>query len=179
MVAPDAELSKLTLDPNTANKHLILSNDLRSMMYSGQEQRYPNNPERFVSHPQILCTKRFPCGRSFWDVETVGDWWGVGIAYGNIQKIGRNSDLRNTAKAWCLYLCFSNLSAFHNAQRTHLLTHPSISRIRVKLNYDTGTVSFFQVTDTVTHLHTFKTRFAGHVYPAFCCENNSGLKLLN
>ncbi|XP_041067143.1 tripartite motif-containing protein 14-like isoform X2 [Carcharodon carcharias] len=175
----EGELTQLTLDPNTANKHLILSDDRRSVMYSRQERPYPNNPERFVSHPQILCRKSFFCGSYFWDVETVGNWWGVGIAYGNIQKVGRNSDLRNTAKAWCLHLCFSDLSAFHNNQRTRLSLHPSVSRIRVKLDYDAGTVSFFQVTDTLTHLHTFKATFAGDLYPAFCCENNSGLKLLN
>ncbi|XP_067896167.1 E3 ubiquitin/ISG15 ligase TRIM25-like [Heterodontus francisci] len=173
------ELSRLTLDPKTANKHLILSDDLRSVMHSYQEQPYPINLERFKSYHQILCSQSFCWGCHSWDVETDGIWWGIGIAYGSIQKMGNNSDLRKTAKAWCLHLCIGSLSACHNNNQTRLLQNPSVDRIRVKLDYDAGTVSFFQVTDTLTHLHTFETTFTRPVYPAFCCETQSGIKLLN
>ncbi|XP_078089166.1 E3 ubiquitin/ISG15 ligase TRIM25-like [Mustelus asterias] len=167
----------LTLDSKTANKHLILSNDLQSVTHRYQNQLYPSNPLRFKTHTQILCTQSFFCGRHVWDVEIKGNWWGIGIAYGSIPKIGSNSDLRKTTKAWCLYLCISTLSAYHNNKFVHLTLKDSISRVRVQLDYDAGTLSFYQVTDTVTHLHTFEATFTGHVYPAFCCEATSELKL--
>uniref|UniRef100_UPI00398F110F E3 ubiquitin/ISG15 ligase TRIM25-like n=1 Tax=Pristiophorus japonicus TaxID=55135 RepID=UPI00398F110F len=171
------ECSRMMLDPMTANKHLILSDDLTSVTYTYQEQSYPSNPGRFKTYSQILCSQSFFSGCHSWDVETNGNWWGIGIAYGSIQKMGSNSDLRNSTKSWSLHLCISTLSACHNKQSTRLPVKPSISRIRVQLDYDAGTVSFFQVTDTLTHLHTFKTTFSARVFPAFCCEDKSGLKL--
>ncbi|XP_067896125.1 uncharacterized protein [Heterodontus francisci] len=146
------EVSRLTLDPKTANKHLILSDDLRSVMFSYQEQPYPINLERFESHTQILCSQSFCWGCHSWEVETDGNWWGIGIAYGSVQKIGNNSDLRKTTEAWCLHLCIGSLSACHNSKKMHLPLNSSIDRIRVKLDYDAGTVSFFQVTDTLAHI---------------------------
>ncbi|XP_072369232.1 E3 ubiquitin/ISG15 ligase TRIM25-like [Scyliorhinus torazame] len=171
------EFPRLTLDLKTANKHLILSDDLQSVMHRHQEQPYSSNPLRFQTHSQVLCIQSFFCGRHTWDVETNGNWWGVGIAYGGIQKTGSSSDLRKTTKAWCLYFCISTLSAHHNDKVIHLPLKRSISRIRVQLDYDAGTLSFYQVTDTLTHVYTFEATFTGHVYPAFCCEANSGLKI--
>ncbi|XP_038657182.1 E3 ubiquitin/ISG15 ligase TRIM25-like [Scyliorhinus canicula] len=172
------EFSSLTLDLTTANRHLILFNHLRSVTYSNQEQCYSNNSERFKSHSQILCTQSFYWGCHSWDVETVGNWWGIGIAYGSILKKGNHSDLRYTERAWCLYMIMNSLSAYHNGMCTKIPLRSSINQVRVQLDYVTGTVSFCDVTDTSIHLHTFKDRFAGPLYPAFCCENNSGLKLL-
>ncbi|XP_067848500.1 E3 ubiquitin/ISG15 ligase TRIM25-like [Heptranchias perlo] len=174
------ECSWMTLNPKTASRHLILSNDLRSVMYTYQEQPYPSNPARFKTYSQILCSQSFSSGCHSWDVETDGNWWGIGIAYGSVQKVGRNSDFRMSRKSWCLHLCIGSLSACHNNQCTRLPLNLSIERIRVRLDYDAGTVSFLQVTDTLlTHLHTFNTTFAARVFPAFCCEDKSGLKLLN
>ncbi|XP_041067921.1 E3 ubiquitin/ISG15 ligase TRIM25-like isoform X1 [Carcharodon carcharias] len=174
-----AQFPWLTLDPKTANGHLILSDDLRSVMHRYREQPYPRNPMRFETRSQVLCAQNFFWGCHSWDVETSGNWWEIGIAYGSIPKRGCDSDLRKTTKAWCLHFCISTLSAYHNKKFVHLPLKHSASRVRVQLDYDAGTVSFFQVTDTLTHLHTFETTFTGHVYPAFCCEDKSELRLLN
>ncbi|XP_048458976.1 tripartite motif-containing protein 14-like [Rhincodon typus] len=173
------ELSWLTLDPNTASKNLVLSVDLRSVRYSEKEQHYPSNPQRFQTYSQILCSQSFYCGHHSWAVETGGSWWGIGIAYKNIQKTGSNSDLRRTSKAWCLYQGINVLRACHNSKHTLVPLKSFIEKIQVHLNYDAGTLAFYQVTDTLTHLHTFKTIFTQPVYPAFCCENNTWLQLLN
>ncbi|XP_077053619.1 NACHT, LRR and PYD domains-containing protein 3-like isoform X5 [Siphateles boraxobius] len=45
----------LTLDPNTANTHLILSEGNRKIKYVKEKQPYPDHPERFADNPQILC----------------------------------------------------------------------------------------------------------------------------
>ncbi|XP_060689214.1 E3 ubiquitin/ISG15 ligase TRIM25-like isoform X2 [Hemiscyllium ocellatum] len=173
------ELSQLTLDPTTASKNLILSVDLRSVVYSEEEQPHASNPSRFKTYSQILCKQSFYCGYHSWDVEMDGNWWGIGITYGTIPKTGSNSDLRKTSKAWCLYQSISMLKAYHNHKHTPVPLKSSIKKIRVFLDYDAGTVSFFQVTDTLIRLHMFKTTFTEPVYPAFCCENNTRLRLSN
>ncbi|XP_048396635.1 E3 ubiquitin/ISG15 ligase TRIM25-like [Stegostoma tigrinum] len=175
----EGELSWLTLDPNTASKNLVLSLNLRSVRYSENEQRYPSNPQRFKTYSQILCSQSMFCGQHSWLVETDGSWWGIGIAYKNIQKTSSNSDLRRNSQAWCLYQGISSLRACHNGKQTPIPLKSFIEKIRVHLNYEEGTLAFYQVADTLTHLHTFKTVFTEPVYPAFCCENDTRLQLLN
>uniref|UniRef100_A0A672LV77 SPRY-associated domain-containing protein n=1 Tax=Sinocyclocheilus grahami TaxID=75366 RepID=A0A672LV77_SINGR len=48
----------LTLDPNTANIFLILSEENRKVTYAKEEQSYPDHPDRFDgNNPQVLCSE--------------------------------------------------------------------------------------------------------------------------
>ncbi|KTF78075.1 hypothetical protein cypCar_00045107 [Cyprinus carpio] len=47
----------LTLDPNTANSELSLSEENRKVAWVGEKQPYPEHPDRFDVYPQIY--KRF------------------------------------------------------------------------------------------------------------------------
>ncbi|KAG9328794.1 hypothetical protein JZ751_010634, partial [Albula glossodonta] len=46
---------ELTLDPNTAHRHLCLSEVNREVSRGTAPQSYPNHPERFEVWPQVLC----------------------------------------------------------------------------------------------------------------------------
>ncbi|XP_067898998.1 E3 ubiquitin/ISG15 ligase TRIM25-like [Heterodontus francisci] len=170
--------SPLSLDPKTANWNLVLSDDLRSVTWTDQEQPYPPHPERFKDHPLVLCSQSFSSGSHSWDVETDGDYWRIGIVHGSIAREGRNSNLGDSNKSWCLDFIAGYLTARHNSQFTVLPLIQSNSRIRVQLDYEAGTVSFHQVTDSLTHLHTFQTTFTEPVFPAFYSWDKT-LKLLN
>ncbi|XP_067899274.1 E3 ubiquitin/ISG15 ligase TRIM25-like isoform X1 [Heterodontus francisci] len=171
--------SSLSLDPNTANWNLVLSDDLRSVTWTEQEQPYPPHPDRFKHHPQLLCSQSFSSGSHSWDVETDGVYWKIGIVCGSVERKGLNSYFGNNSNSWCLsFYGGSFLRASHYNQHTFLHQFQSKSRIRVQLDYEAGTVSFHQVTDSLTHLHTFQTTFTEPVFPAFCCWDKS-LKLLN
>ncbi|XP_067834046.1 E3 ubiquitin/ISG15 ligase TRIM25-like [Heptranchias perlo] len=172
-------LSPMSLDPKTVNWNLVLSDDLRSVTWTEWEQPYPPHPERFKDHPQVLCSQSFSSGSHSWDVETDGNWWGIGIVCGSVEREGDKSDLGFSSKSWCLYF-YDNyfLRAYHNSQFTALPLTPSNIRIRVQLDYEAGTLSFHRVTDSLRHLHTFQTTFTEPVFPAFYCGNKS-LKLLN
>ncbi|XP_038651174.1 E3 ubiquitin-protein ligase TRIM39-like isoform X1 [Scyliorhinus canicula] len=168
----------LSLDPKTANWKLILSDDLQSVTWTEQKQPQPPQSERFKIYPQVLCSQSFSSGSHFWDVETDGNSWGMGIVCGSIEREGEKSLLGNNNKSWCV--CFNGFSskARHNSQFTNLSLNPSIRRMRVLLDYEAGSLSFYQVTDSLIHLHTFQTTFTEPVFPAFYCRGKSH-KLLN
>ncbi|CAL8327824.1 unnamed protein product [Boreogadus saida] len=68
--------STFTLDPNTAHRYLALSDENRKVMLVGEEQSYPDHPERFDSHCQVLWREGLT-GRCYWEVDREG---GVTIA---------------------------------------------------------------------------------------------------
>ncbi|KAG9282168.1 tripartite motif-containing protein 16-like isoform X1 [Astyanax mexicanus] len=62
---------RLTLDPNTANRFLILSEKNRVVKRSNKVQPYSDHPERFDGWYQVL-SKESVCGRCYWEVEWSG-----------------------------------------------------------------------------------------------------------
>uniref|UniRef100_A0A8C4YZN4 SPRY-associated domain-containing protein n=1 Tax=Gadus morhua TaxID=8049 RepID=A0A8C4YZN4_GADMO len=89
---PDtANACELTLDPNTAHRHLFLCEDNRKVMQRGKTQRYPDHPERFDYHRQVLCREGLS-GRCYWEVE----WGGrveIGVTYRGIPRRGKGEDV--------------------------------------------------------------------------------------
>ncbi|XP_038651155.1 E3 ubiquitin-protein ligase TRIM7-like [Scyliorhinus canicula] len=170
--------SPLSLDPNTANDNLILSDDLRSLTLAEEKQSYLPHPERFEDYYQVLSLQSFSSGTHSWDGESDGKEWGMGIVYGSIDKGGQYSWFGESSNSWCLYLRTDEVTFWHDDERTNLYLIPLNSRIRVQLDYETGTLSFYQVTDSLKHLLTIQNTFTEPVFPAFCCYDKS-LKLVN
>ncbi|KAG5840162.1 hypothetical protein ANANG_G00215320, partial [Anguilla anguilla] len=60
---------QLTLDPNTANRGLSLSEGNRRVTHTpGREQPYPDHPERFEHWRQVVCRESV-CERCYWEAE--------------------------------------------------------------------------------------------------------------
>uniref|UniRef100_A0A3B5BMF2 B30.2/SPRY domain-containing protein n=1 Tax=Stegastes partitus TaxID=144197 RepID=A0A3B5BMF2_9TELE len=74
---------EITLDPNTAHRYLLLSDRNRKVTLMGKPQSYPDHPDRFTGHCQVL-SKESLTGRCYWEVEMRGEQAGVAVLYKNI-----------------------------------------------------------------------------------------------
>uniref|UniRef100_A0A8C4GG15 B30.2/SPRY domain-containing protein n=1 Tax=Dicentrarchus labrax TaxID=13489 RepID=A0A8C4GG15_DICLA len=77
---------ELTLDPNTANKKLLLSEGNRKVTKMSEQQSYSSHPDRFTGWVQVLSRESLT-GRCYWEVEWRGDGVYVAVAYKNISRL--------------------------------------------------------------------------------------------
>ncbi|XP_056445560.1 uncharacterized protein LOC130381809 [Gadus chalcogrammus] len=158
---------ELTLDPNTANEYLSLSEDNSKVTLVGEDQSYPDHPERFDYYPQVLGREALT-GRCYWEVEWEGEVV-IGVTYRGIPRRGRGGDcgLGENNKSWILYCRDDRYSAWYDGIETALPLPPAGStRVGVYLDRPAGSLSFYRVSpggggssDTLTHLHTFQASF--------------------
>ncbi|XP_062376503.1 NACHT, LRR and PYD domains-containing protein 3-like [Sardina pilchardus] len=160
-------LCDLTLDPNTANRNLLLSEENRKVTYVSEEQPYPDHPERFDYWYQVLC-QHGQSWHCYWEVEWSGRGVSIGMSYRNASRKGddRATAMGNNAKSWMVDL--STHLAWHNDKHTGI-PYIRSRRVRVDLDWPAGTLSFYSVlsSDTLTLLHTFHSTFTEPLYPGF------------
>ncbi|XP_053471030.1 tripartite motif-containing protein 16 isoform X2 [Ictalurus furcatus] len=157
----------LTLDPNTANHFLILSEKNRAVTFSVKNQQYSYHPERFDSCWQVLC-KESVCGRCYWEVKWSGDGVYISVSYKDIRRKGWGKQcvfgLNN--QSWSLCCSSSSLSFYHSNIKTDLRV-PSSSRIGVYVDHSAGSLSFYSISDTMKLLHRVHTTFTQPLYAGF------------
>ncbi|XP_055754699.1 NACHT, LRR and PYD domains-containing protein 12-like isoform X2 [Salvelinus fontinalis] len=169
----------LTLDLNTVNRRLSLSEENRKVTCRREEQPYPDHPERFEDYGQVLCREGLT-GRCYWEVE----WSGImgtiiGVTYKGISRRGGVKDccLGYNDKSWSLRCYDNSYIARHNNNPTTIDVPPSSShRVGVYLDWSAGTLSFYRASsDTLTHLITFTSTFTEPLYPGFWvwCDGDS------
>ncbi|KAK2892380.1 hypothetical protein Q8A67_012368 [Cirrhinus molitorella] len=176
----------LTLDPNTANTGLILSEDNRKLTGVRENQPYPDHPDRFNYWCQVLCRESV-CGRCYWETECSGDVY-IAVSYKSISRKGEGHEClfgRND-QSWRLFCSPSRFSFRHNNIETDLRVKPIISgtgvngdiyRVGVYVDFSAGTLSFFSVSDTMSLIHTQHTAFTQLLYPGFGVGLGSSVKL--
>ncbi|XP_027031906.2 E3 ubiquitin/ISG15 ligase TRIM25-like [Tachysurus fulvidraco] len=157
----------LTLDPNTANRQLILSNNNRVVTRSRKQQQYPDHPERFDYWTQVLC-KESVCERCYWEVERSSNML-ISVSYKEISRKGGGDEclFGHNSQSWSLRCSSSSVSFWHNSIETKL-QGSSPSRIGVYVDHSGGTLSFYSVSDTMRLLHRVHTTFTQPLYAGFC-----------
>ncbi|XP_066512296.1 uncharacterized protein [Hoplias malabaricus] len=171
---------ELTLDPNTVNTELSLSEGNRKVKWVMERQSYPDHPERFRDQRQVLCRESLT-GRCYWETEWSGEWGVyISVAYKSIRRKGdRDCEFGENEKSWSLICSNFSYSVLHNENRTDLPPPPSSSnRVGVYVDCPAGTLSFYSVstdTHTLTHLHTLTTTFTEPLCAGFDrYDNHSG-----
>ncbi|XP_076025191.1 protein NLRC3-like isoform X3 [Genypterus blacodes] len=153
----------LELDPNTANRNLTLFGNNRKVTPVRDQQPYPDHPERFDTQRQLLCRPALH-NRCYWEVE----WDGkveISVSYIGIGSEGSSQQSRfgRNNQSWCLRcIDVAGYSACHNNTKKSIIVPVSTSvphRVGVYVDFPAGTLSFYSVSDTLVHLHTFTTTF--------------------
>ncbi|XP_076025189.1 protein NLRC3-like isoform X1 [Genypterus blacodes] len=174
-------VSKLELDPNTANGNLTLSDNNRKVTRGRDQQPHPDHLERFDTQRQLLCRSALH-NRCYWEVE----WEGkveISVTYIGIRRRGRGQDSRfgRNNQSWCLRCIDGGYSAWHNNTETSISVPVSSSvphRVGVFVDCPAGTLSFYSVSDILVHLHTFTTTFTHTLKAGFgLCGNGGGLSV--
>ncbi|XP_077058171.1 tripartite motif-containing protein 16-like protein [Siphateles boraxobius] len=168
--------SHLTLDPNTVNKKLCLSEEKRKATYTKIFKQYPDHPDRFDHWEQVLCRESV-CGRCYWEVE-LRNCVAVSVAYKSIRRKGTADEclLGCNGQSWKLSCTPWSCSFLHNNRETKL---PQVfgSCIGVYVDHSAGTLSFYSVSDKMTLIHREQTTFTEPLYPGFRVIDGSSVKL--
>ncbi|XP_061586888.1 neoverrucotoxin subunit alpha-like [Cololabis saira] len=171
------ELRQLTIDTNTVNKRIKLSDNNRKMTRVKEDQSYPDHPDRFDSWSQLLC-REVLTGRCYWEVQSRGGV-SVSVSYRRIRRKGNSGDcvFGGNDHSWSLN-CYDGgrYHVCHNDRVTYPSSSSSVSdRVAVYVDVPAGTLSFYSVSsDRLILLHTFNTTFTEPLYPGFWFSSGSG-----
>ncbi|XP_076736845.1 protein NLRC3 [Maylandia zebra] len=167
---------QLTIDTNTVNRELKLSENNRKVKRVVENQSYPDHPDRFNDCPQLLCTDPLT-GRCYWEVEWRGDIE-ISVSYRGIRRKGHITDcgFGLNDQSWSLRCSDSGYSVWHSKRHMRISSSSCFSsvtnRVAVYVDCPAGTLSFYRVSDILIHLHTFNTTFTEPLYPGFRLRSN-------
>ncbi|XP_072115223.1 zinc-binding protein A33-like [Mobula birostris] len=152
VVSPVPE--QLTLDLDTAQNNLVLSQDLMSVQYVTTDQNRQDHPRRFVKGYCVLSSQSFTPGRHYWEVcvrHKIS--WVVGVCR---ESVKRDGDISYTPEWGYWVIHFS----FNSVEVPNVISHLEIKprKLGVYLDYEQGQVSFYNA-DNMCHLHTYTDSF--------------------
>ncbi|XP_019203166.1 tripartite motif-containing protein 16-like isoform X2 [Oreochromis niloticus] len=155
---------EITLDPNTANKQLLLSEGNRKVTLMNKQQSYSDHPDRFTVHKQVLSRETLT-RRCYWEVEWSGKGVYVAVAYKNISRKGGGNEcgFGHNDKSWSLDCNNNSYTFLYNNIETRV-SGPRSSRVGVYLDHRAGILSFYSVSETMTLLHRVQTTFTQPLY---------------
>ncbi|CAL8359295.1 fibronectin type III and SPRY domain-containing protein 2 isoform X2 [Gadus morhua] len=168
---------------DTAHPCLSISEDGFTMFYGDEELPLSalafddNNFARCVAVLGDLLPVR---GQHYWEV-AVDDYteFRVGVAY---EDTNRNAYLGATNTSWCMRHILTptrhKYEFLHDGWSPDLRITVNPMRIGVALDYDGGTLSFYNV-ELEQHLYTFHCCFQSYVHPCFALDNPGGLTVHN
>ncbi|XP_008542133.1 E3 ubiquitin-protein ligase TRIM15 [Equus przewalskii] len=154
----------VTLDPQTASRSLVLSEDRKSARYTRQKQKLPDSPLPFEGLPVVLGSRGFSFGRHRWQVEVqLGDGGGcmVGVAGEEVRRKG----LKAEEGVWAVIIsqqrCWASTSPGTDLQLSEIPRS-----VGVTLDYEAGRVTLLNA-ETQAPIFTFTASFSGKVFPFF------------
>ncbi|XP_061587376.1 LOW QUALITY PROTEIN: uncharacterized protein LOC133452172 [Cololabis saira] len=163
---------EITLDPNTADKELLLSEENRKVTFMDEDQSYSDHPDRFTEWSQVLSRESLT-GRQYWEVEKKADEVDVAVSYKNISRSGDESLFGCNDKSWSLDCSSDSYVFWYNDIKTSI-SGPLSSRIGVYLDHRAGVLSFYSVSETMTLLHRVQTTFTQPLYAGVYVGDTDG-----
>ncbi|XP_067386270.1 zinc finger protein RFP-like [Emydura macquarii macquarii] len=169
--------ANVTLDPDTAHPHLVLSEDGKNVRRADRWQDLPDNPKRFDTVSCVLGCEGFTSGRHCLEVEVEGgQYWAVGVARESVRRKGWIS-LSPQGGIWAMERCRDQFWAL-TSPATCLPLRRFPCRIWMYLDCDRGQVTFFYAGDQAP-IFTFVPASVpwGRIHPWFWVGPGSQLSL--
>ncbi|XP_072112968.1 zinc-binding protein A33-like [Mobula birostris] len=173
-----------TLDVETAHPQLEVSEDRKSVRWTGTRRNLPDTWKRFTNRACVLGSQGFTSGRHYWEVEVAGNrLWCLGVAAESVDR--KEGDRLSPETGFWIIERFYNVihrvcdvMNVHTSPEPRLPAGPIPGRVGVYLSYESGTVSFYNA-ETKSHLHTFTgNKFRGKLYPFFApWDENQWLRI--
>ncbi|XP_039464963.1 E3 ubiquitin-protein ligase TRIM21-like [Oreochromis aureus] len=165
----------VTLDPDTANPWLILSDDGKQVYHSDVKKNLPDNPERFSLCANVLGEQSFSSGRFYFEVQVKGKTkWTLGVATESINRKGQII-LRPQDGFWTVGLRNGNEYKALADPPVRLCLHPGPEKVGVFVDHEEGLVSFYDVGAAALIYSFTGCSFTHKLHPFFSpCLNDGG-----
>ncbi|XP_078098838.1 E3 ubiquitin-protein ligase TRIM21-like [Sander vitreus] len=165
----------VTLDPETANPYLILSDDGKQVRLGDKKQNLLDNPKR-LSCNCVLGKQSFSSGRFYYEVQVKGKTaWALGVARETINRKNIFLSLCPMNGFWTVCLSIGNQYKALAEPSSPLTLKSRPQKVGVFVDYEEGLVSFYDV-DAAALIYSFTgCNFIGKLYPYFnSCHNDAG-----
>nr|BAM36388.1 bloodthirsty-1 [Oplegnathus fasciatus] len=165
----------VTLDPDTAQPELILSDDGKQVKHGDVEKNLPDNPERFDYCHCVLAKQSFSSGRFYFEVQVKGKTeWTLGVAR---ESINRKGQITASPRNGQWTICLRNENEFKAcaAPSVRLSLKSQPEKVGVFVDYEEGLVSFYDA-DAAALIYSFTgCCFTEKLHPYFSpCPNDGG-----
>ncbi|XP_073336438.1 uncharacterized protein [Pagrus major] len=163
----------VTLDPDTANPYLILSDDRKQVYCGCVKQTLPDNPKRFNTASNVLGKQSFSSGRFYFEVQVTGKTsWDLGVVK---ESISRKGSIKANPENGYWTICLREGHKY-KASLVDLCVKYQPKKVGVFVDYEKGSVSFHDV-DSVDIIHSFSDcSFTEKLYPFFSPGSHRGGK---
>ncbi|XP_048034590.1 zinc-binding protein A33-like [Megalobrama amblycephala] len=157
----------VTLDPDTANPYLILSDDGKQVSDGDIEQDVPENPKRFDESLSVLGKQGFSSGKFYYEVLVKGKSnWDLGVAK---ESINRKEDISPSPEDGIWNVILRNENQYKACDNSSILLSLKVKpeKVGVFVDYEEGLVSFYNVGSS-SHIYSFTGQtFTEKLYPYF------------
>ncbi|XP_051248694.1 E3 ubiquitin-protein ligase TRIM21-like [Dicentrarchus labrax] len=164
----------VTLDPDTANPYLILSDDGKQVSHGNVRQNVPGSPKRFYCY-SVLGKQGFSSGRFYYEIQVKGKTcWSLGVVR---ESISRTGNIERTPNNGCWSVCLTKEKGYKvDGLSVNLSLKSKLQKVGVFVDYEEGLVSFYDV-DAAALIYSFiGCKFTERLYPYFNPFSNSGGK---
>ncbi|XP_055087511.1 zinc-binding protein A33-like [Periophthalmus magnuspinnatus] len=167
------QFSPVILDPNTAHPDLMMSEDLCSV---GQTRKLhlPQNPERFFYYTRVQGWEGWSQGGHSWIVQVPDDsYWVIGVVRESV--LGKGLIVSGFWEIVVMNGKYKACAGYGTCKELNI--KKKVEKVRVKLNFDTGRLSFYYA-GTRKLIHRFTYAFQEKLFPYVETHNNVKLKIL-
>ncbi|XP_029964139.1 nuclear factor 7, brain-like [Salarias fasciatus] len=165
----------VTLDADTANPTLRISEDGKQVTHVNRKVHTPNRPQRFDLVLNVLGKEGFSSGKFYYEVQVKDKTqWDLGVAN---QSINRKGDIRLSPKTgyWTIWLRKGIEFTANAGPAISLHVREIPQKIGVFVDYEGGEVSFYDVDARALIFSFTQCNFTEKLFPFFSpCSNDGG-----